>query len=91
MPQQVKLDREALHRYLWKQADDHGRLEIKINDLAEKLQLGRGHMGRIIREMVEDGRLRLVNRGVSNVGTYSVVSPVGFDPDRPKRRQIKWG
>lgn len=90
MPQQTKLDRAALHQYLWRKANDRGRLEIKINDLAEALQVERGHMGRIIREMVDDGRLRLVNRGVSNVGTYSVVSPVGFDAAKPKQRRIKW-
>ncbi len=94
MPQPTKVDRDGLHRYLYRKAGEVSpfhRMPIKQIALAEDLGLDSGHMHRIIKEMVEAGRLKKVESGVSGVGVYSITNPDEWSEGHKPKRVLAWG
>lgn len=69
------LDRDALHRYLWKKAGRGGMIEIHQSELAEQLSVTRGTAYRTLKKMVEEGRMRKARALEANVGIYAVIAP----------------
>lgn len=65
-----KVDRDGLHRLLFKRADADGRLELVQLEFAEEIGLTNGHLGRIFTEMIAGGRMRKVRPGV-----YEITDP----------------
>lgn len=69
------LDRDALHRYLWERANPAGKIVIHQGELAEKLDVTRGTVVRVCREMVEAGRMKKVDSLERNVKMYQITNP----------------
>lgn len=96
MPHQ-KLDRVELHRYLHRKITAAGGTSpIVIADLASDLGTTAAHTGRIVKELVEAGRLRPVGRSNHNIVTYASVDPDEYEEEaeeqaKPKPRVPVWG
>ena len=88
-----KLDRDALHQFLWDRTNRWGNIKIVVAELAEKLDLTDTHLGRILKEMVGDGRMRVSSVGKSGIKTYRITDPAEWEPEEaaPARREIQWG
>jgi DNA-binding MarR family transcriptional regulator len=89
MARPIKLDRDALHAYLYKRTDHMGRVQIKITDLAGDLGIRRDHLGRIIKEMVNDGRMKKTSSTFHNVGIYTITDPDTWAPGQTRKR-LAW-
>lgn len=74
-----KVDRLALHERFWAQADRFGKVEIYQKGLAEELHLTAPTVSLIMKELVEEGRIRKVASKRRNVGVYAVRDPANFD------------
>lgn len=72
-PQQI--DRDALHRILWRRTDDEGRITFKGQEMAERLLVSTYHFSRILAEGAAAGRWRVVDVGKHSVKTYEVADP----------------
>lgn len=75
------IDREALHRLLWKRANRHGRVKFVQSDLAIEVGVSTAHFCRVIREMTEDGRLHQLS---STAHTYVITDPASWTAQRIK-------
>lgn len=69
------IDRDALHRYLWRKTNNRNRILVNVGALAEEIGIGEDHMGRIINQMRDKGRLKKVGR--ESKGILLVI----YDPD----------
>ena len=70
-----EIDRDALHRILWRRTDRRGAIKFVQNQMAAELGISPYHFCRIIAEMCEDGRLRQIAVGKHSVRTYLVKEP----------------
>jgi hypothetical protein len=93
----TKLDRDKLHRWLYSQADPRThRLQVVNTRLADLLGMRADHLGRIIKEMVGQGRLLKVSTERYRVASYFVVDPdvwaasPNAPPPTPTRQVLKW-
>lgn len=75
------IDREALHRLLWKRANRHGRIKFVQSDLAIEVGVSTAHFCRVIREMTEAGRMRPL---ASVAHTYVITDPAVWMAQRTK-------
>lgn len=66
------IDREALHRLLWLRANRHGQITFKQSDLCIEVGVSNAHFCRVMREMMEDGRL---TQNSPNGHVYMIVDP----------------
>jgi CRP-like cAMP-binding protein len=73
--QGVKLDRTALHLYLWSLADGVGRLRINQAHLADDLGVNRVSVARVFKELQDKGVLRKIKEGSRRVVMYEVTDP----------------
>jgi hypothetical protein len=87
------VDRDGLHRYLFRKSDAHGRIQIGHMQLAELLHVHHSTITKIMREFLEQGRLRKQRVDVGRLTTYIVVDPETWDPETqaPARRVPTWG
>ena len=87
------LDRDALHSYLWNKAHPVShRVPVHQGELADALQVTRGTVVRVLKEMIEQGRLRKVDSKERNVQVYEVTDPdVWSGKKKPEPRRIQWG
>lgn len=92
------LDRDVLHRYLWRHSRRGGLVEIHHQELADQLHVNRGTIGRTVKKMIEEGRMRKHAAEEGNIHTYAVVSPDVWvekraeDAPAPKGpRRAAWG
>jgi len=96
MPRPDKVNRDALHAYFWRKANRRHQLSISIRELADDLGVNERHMGRIMEEMVDDGRLKKVRNGKNNVGVFSISDPDTWEPPTEEgkaprsRRKLVW-
>lgn len=93
MPKPTKIDRAKLHRHLHRKLGGQPG-EIDKVKLAAALGMDHAHLGRIIKELVDAGRLSLIGRGAHNVGIYSSKDPDEFidgEDSAPKPRVLAWG
>lgn len=72
-PQEI--NRNTLHRILWRRVDARGRLRFKGQDMAESLGISTYHFSRIMAEGVEAGRWSVVKKGHHSVKTYQITDP----------------
>jgi predicted transcriptional regulator len=92
-----RIDRDALHRFLYDRSNSRSHIKINQTELATQLDVTRGTMYRVLKEMLEGGRLRKVETLERNVGVYQIVNPdtwqaqqAGTAPvEGPKR--VMWG
>lgn len=90
-----QVDRDRLHKYFYRRRDKRDRLKIKSGEFAILLGVTPSHMGRILREFVEDGRIKVARVAPGNVKTYIIHDPETYaepaaEPE-PKRRVPVWG
>ncbi len=72
------IDRDAIHRVLWRRSDRRGSLKFVQNQLASEIGVSPYHFSRILSEMEESGRLRTVAAGKRNVKTYVITDPAEY-------------
>lgn len=92
-PYNPRLDRNALHRYLYERSNRYHRIKIHQQALADALDVTRGTVTRIIAEFRAEGRLRKVESLPDNIGIYEIADPGGFGPaavEAPKKKVLKW-
>lgn len=95
-PYNPRVDRDALHRFLWERANRYHRIKIHQQRLAEALDLTRGTVTRIIGEMSREGRLKKVEALPDNIGVYLIADPDTWKPKGEKveparkSRELKW-
>lgn len=73
------IDRVQLHCTLYERADRFGKLEIYQKALAEQLQVTQATMSLIIKELVQEGRIKKVASRPQNVGVYVIRPPAAFE------------
>ena len=78
-----KLDRDALHAYLWKQANSRGLLRLNQGKLAEELQVQRSFVVRLMKEFLLEGRAKKVQTGRNIL--YEIKDPEGWKWERGPR------
>lgn len=61
------VDREALHKYFWRKSNNRHRITVSVHGLAEEMGIGEDHMGRIIIQMVKQGRMLKVGRSSAGI------------------------
>jgi hypothetical protein len=91
-----KLDRDALHRYLHDRCDAHGKVKVVQKLLAEQLDVTHYTISRILKEFVQEGRVKKLGKDAHNVSTYIVSDPETWShyagvEMKPKPRKIVWG
>lgn len=90
-----RVDRDALHQFLYERSNSRSQIRINQTELATQLDVTRGTMYRVLKEMLEAGRLRKVEALERNVGVYQIVDPAVWTsphpaaPAEPKR--VMWG
>lgn len=70
-----EIDRDALHRVIWRRTDRRGAIKFVQNQLALELGISPYHFCRIVAEMCDEGRMRMIATGKHNVRTYQVSDP----------------
>lgn len=93
MPDQ-RVDRDALHLYLYERSNSRSHIPIHQTELAEKLDITRGTMYRVIKEMVDAGRMRKVESLERNVKVYQIVDPAVWKAGEPHlkvTKRVVWG
>ncbi len=73
-----QIDRDALHRVLWRRCDRRGSIKLVQNQMALELGITPSHFCRIIAEMTEQGIMRPIAAGKHNVRTYQVTEPASL-------------
>lgn len=70
-----EIDRDALHRVLWRSVDRFNRVTFKSEALADELLISAYHFSRIVTQMCKQGRLVELARKKSGIRTYEVIDP----------------
>lgn len=77
------IDRDALHRILFRKADRLGRLKLNLRALSDELELGYCNLSVVISEMAQAGRLKPIAGPRNGRKTYVVVDPASYQaPDK---------
>jgi DNA-binding MarR family transcriptional regulator len=76
----VRIDRDAVHRVIYRRADRHHRFKGKMTDLAEELGVSYFNFTIVIRSMADEGRLRRIGGAANGAKTYLVVDPEEWKP-----------
>lgn len=83
-----KLDRDALHSYVFRHANTRGLATIRVDRLADELGIRADHMSRIFNEMVVAERLKKIR--ASNAGvTFRVTDPEEWTKEHRRSRRGK--
>jgi DNA-binding transcriptional regulator PaaX len=80
------LNRDALHRYFWRNRDEQQRRRIHFWELAEELGVSYDTTRFAVRRMIDEGRLVKVAHSIergrgSHVGVYRVADPAIWEID----------
>lgn len=75
MPRGYTVDVDALHRFLFKQADRRGCLKLRQTQLALELGVTKFTMSRTIARMVKEERIRQITSGHYARGTFQIEDP----------------
>lgn len=73
------IDRDALHRALFSRTNRQGLIILHQRLFADEVGWSYGTVYRIIKEFIEEERMRLVSTGHLQVKTYQVVDPVVWE------------
>lgn len=88
MPNHRALDEEALHRYLFREADRHQHLTVHQLDLARALMADKDTIGYTLQRMEIANRIRFISRGLHKRITYYITNPDG--EGSVSKRKILW-
>lgn len=78
-----KIDRVAVHRYLWENSDRLNRFSDRGSDTAANLEIGQFTFSRILGELAKEGRIKHVSSKYHNVKVWSVRDPATFEGTNP--------
>lgn len=78
MTQGIKVDRDALHRVIWRRTDRRRTLRIHQAMFAEELGVSPYHLSRLLAELEGEGRMRKLSAEKGNVGRYVIADPADF-------------
>lgn len=67
-----RVDRQALHEYLFRQVNRNSVVRIRQNKLAAGLDINKWTMSKIIHELVDDGRIK---RQRGSIDYYRIEDP----------------
>lgn len=70
-----RIDRDALHRILWRRCDARGTIEFVGQEYAASLLISPYHFSRIMAEGERMGRWRVIRKKKHSVNVYEVVDP----------------
>lgn len=73
-----QIDRDAIHRVLYRRADSHHRLRLHVPSLADELGVSYFNFTIVIREMAAQGRLKRIGGKDNGTKTYVVEDPGVF-------------
>lgn len=68
----ARIDRDALHRYLYRHTDHFGRYRMNLKALSEELDLAYCNLSVVITSMAKEGRLRMTAGTSYGAKTYKV-------------------
>jgi hypothetical protein len=71
-----KYDRAALHQLLWERRDHFHKVTVNCEELAKDIGASSVRTASFVRELVAQGRLRLLRRGQYQIRTYIVIDPL---------------
>lgn len=94
-----RVDRDALHWFLFNRTNSKANIKINQTELAQQLDITRGTMYRVLKEMIDGGRLRKVEALERNVGVYQIVHPDVWasqqanaaPPVKQAPKRVMWG
>lgn len=75
MPRGYSVDIDALHAFLFKQADRRGRLKLRQSKLAGELGITKFTMSRVVSKMIDDGRMRQITTSEYARGYFHIEDP----------------
>lgn len=76
-----RIDRVALHVYLWERTDRRKTIEVQNTKLAELLGLSVFTISRVMHELINAGRVKKVGRAKFAIATYLIRDPADFPAD----------
>jgi hypothetical protein len=82
MPKGTKLDRNALHRILYRRTDHFDRIKVDLRGLAEETGLDYYHLSTVLNEFAREGRLHRIAGLPTRQKTYKVENPAAWDDRR---------
>jgi hypothetical protein len=74
----TEVDRDALHRLMWAEADSRGVLKLHQRTWARELAITHFTMSRIVHEFIDTGRLEKLGSSKTNVSSYIVADPAAW-------------
>lgn len=75
-----RIDRDALHRLLWRSRNQRtGSVTFKNQEMADYTGISVYTFSRIMAEFQRDGRLRCVRTGRHSVKIYEVADPAAWE------------
>lgn len=80
MVQGRRWSRQELHEKLFERADRLGRVQVNLKDFSDETGITYSALSRILDEMVETGRMKVVAGSRFQRKTYFVTDPAEFVP-----------
>jgi hypothetical protein len=74
----IAYDRNQLHAFMYHRSDRRNVYSDKLKVLSEETGISYFHLTRIVKEFVEEGRLRRMSRGAHRMQSFIVVNPVDW-------------
>jgi hypothetical protein len=71
----LAIDRDALHRFLYRRADHFHRLRFDLRELADEVGVNYAWLSQVITEMAHEGRMRRIAGAKQQQKTYRVEDP----------------
>jgi hypothetical protein len=75
----VRIDRDALHRVLYRRADRHHRLKVNAKTLADELGVNYEHFTLLLHRFADEGRLRRISGVRTGPKVYLVEPPENWE------------
>lgn len=89
-----KIDRDVFFAFLCRKADDRGLVEVHAISLAELLHCDRNLITKIMKELVDQGRVKYVKREFGGAKFYRILNSESATQSSVKskreRRRIVW-
>jgi hypothetical protein len=73
-----KINRDALHRYLYRRSDHFGRYKVNLRSLSEETGCAYNNLSTILTAMAAEGRLRRIAGRDYQAKTYRVEDPTAW-------------
>lgn len=75
----VRVIRHEVHKQLWQARNRKDCVQIHQKDFAGFIGIQPTHMSRVIKDLVEDGRIKKIAVRKANIGVYLIRNPADFE------------